>query len=241
MTRKSKNNPENGRFSLVLQCVFFFFGLTRKILLKKKPFEVKIVRIDSWGTLSFLSLSSFSSKISPGDKRAVSQKGGFGECTLVPVFVLGEHASIPSFWFSFRGNIGQNHPFGIPPLFEPPKIRKPPRKQDLTKPKKVRFENFPGTFCIVFTSKTGFQNQFRTPSRQVRKPHFLRFGLPEPLLKQDSTKPLKTFANKWNAHKEKDTKKSSQGRNAGNPPKQGQGVQDKDHSDTSPKNLWRGF
>ena len=37
--------------------------------------------------------------------RAVSYKGGFGERTLVPVFVLGEYANVPSFWFSFRGNI----------------------------------------------------------------------------------------------------------------------------------------
>ena len=27
-------------------------------------------------------------------------KGGFGECTLVPVFVQGEHANVASFWFS---------------------------------------------------------------------------------------------------------------------------------------------
>ena len=32
-------------------------------------------------------------------------KGGFGECILVPVFVPGEHANVPSFPFSFRGNI----------------------------------------------------------------------------------------------------------------------------------------
>ena len=32
-------------------------------------------------------------------------QGGFGECALVPVFVPGEHANVPSFWFSFRGNI----------------------------------------------------------------------------------------------------------------------------------------
>ena len=37
-------------------------------------------------------------------------------------------------------------------------------------------------FCIVVTSKRGFRNQFQTPSLEVRKPHFLRFGLPEPLL-----------------------------------------------------------
>ena len=32
-------------------------------------------------------------------------KGGSCECALFPVFVPGEHANIPSFWFSFRGNI----------------------------------------------------------------------------------------------------------------------------------------
>ena len=34
----------------------------------------------------------------------------FGECTLALVFVLGEHANVPSFRFSFRGTIRQNHP-----------------------------------------------------------------------------------------------------------------------------------
>ena len=37
--------------------------------------------------------------------RAVSQKGGLGECALVTVFVPGECANVPSFRFSFRGNI----------------------------------------------------------------------------------------------------------------------------------------
>ena len=36
--------------------------------------------------------------------------------------------------------------------------------------------------CLAFTSKRGFQNQFRTPSPKVREPHFLWFGLPVPLL-----------------------------------------------------------
>ena len=49
----------------------------------------------------------------------------FPKCTLISVFVLGEHANVPLFWFSFRGNIWmcprslflfqgnirQNHPF----------------------------------------------------------------------------------------------------------------------------------
>ena len=44
--------------------------------------------------------------LSLGHKKAVSYKGGLGECTLVPVFVPGEHANVPLFRFSFRGNIG---------------------------------------------------------------------------------------------------------------------------------------
>ena len=32
------------------------------------------------------------------EKRAVSKKGGFGECTLVPVFGGEEHVNVPSFW-----------------------------------------------------------------------------------------------------------------------------------------------
>ena len=68
---------------------------------------------------------------SPGDKRAVSFKGGFGECALVPVFrsggtcasvpsfrffVPGEHLNVPSFRSSFWGNVRQNHPFGNHPV-----------------------------------------------------------------------------------------------------------------------------
>ena len=60
-----------------------------------------------------------------------SQKGGFGECTLVPVvvgtcerplvpvFVPVEHLNVPLFRFSFQGNIRQNHPFGNHPLVKP--------------------------------------------------------------------------------------------------------------------------
>ena len=44
------------------------------------------------------------------DKRVVFQKGGFGECTPVQVFVSGEHANVPSFRFSFRVNI-RMYPF----------------------------------------------------------------------------------------------------------------------------------
>ena len=62
--------------------------------------------------------------------------GGFGECALVPVFVLGEHANVHSFQFSFRGNIRmyprsgfrsggtsaktsllETHPFGNPRIY----------------------------------------------------------------------------------------------------------------------------
>ena len=40
------------------------------------------------------------------------------ERTLIPVFVPGEHPNVPSFQFSFRGNIRQNHPFGKPPFWK---------------------------------------------------------------------------------------------------------------------------
>ena len=72
---------------------------------------------------------------SPGDKTAAPLKGGFGERALVPVFIPGEHANVPSFRFSFWGNIRmyprfgfrsggtsakttllENHPFGNPRL-----------------------------------------------------------------------------------------------------------------------------
>ena len=44
------------------------------------------------------------------------RSGGTCECTLVPVFVPGEHPNVPSFRFSFRGNIRQSHPFGNQPF-----------------------------------------------------------------------------------------------------------------------------
>ena len=63
----------------------------------------------------------------------------FGECALVPVFVPGEHANVPSvrffvpgehpnvpsFRFSFRGNIRTYPPFWKPPFWVPPKCPKP--------------------------------------------------------------------------------------------------------------------
>ena len=66
-------------------------------------------------------------------------RGGFGECTLVPVFVPGEHANVPSFRFSFLrnirmyprsgfvpGNICQNHPLPTkPPFCQPPNFSRP--------------------------------------------------------------------------------------------------------------------
>ena len=45
---------------------------------------------------------------------------GTCERTLVPVFVPGEHPNVPSFWFSFRGNIRQNHPSRSKTLDFPP-------------------------------------------------------------------------------------------------------------------------
>ena len=52
--------------------------------------------------------------------RTYPRSGGTCERTLVPVFVPGEHANVPSFRFSFRVNIRQNHPFGKPPFCQPP-------------------------------------------------------------------------------------------------------------------------
>ena len=53
------------------------------------------------------------------------RSGGTCERTLVPVFVpgehpnvTGEHPNVPSFRFSFWGNIRQNHPFGKPPFWK---------------------------------------------------------------------------------------------------------------------------
>ena len=48
--------------------------------------------------------------------RSGYRSGGTCECALVPVFVPGEHLNVPSFRFSFRGNICQNHPFGNHPF-----------------------------------------------------------------------------------------------------------------------------
>ena len=42
---------------------------------------------------------------SRGNKRAVSETGGFGECTLVPVFGAGQHPNVPSFRLLVPGNI----------------------------------------------------------------------------------------------------------------------------------------
>ena len=52
--------------------------------------------------------------------RSGFRSGGAYERTLVPVFVPGEHPNVPSFRFSFRVNIRQNHPFGKAPFCQPP-------------------------------------------------------------------------------------------------------------------------
>ena len=75
----------------------------------------------AWGTqASELKL------VSLVDKRAVKPgfvKGSFfGECTLVPDFVLGEHANVPSFRFSFQGNIRMYPRSGKTTLLRIPKI-----------------------------------------------------------------------------------------------------------------------
>ena len=51
--------------------------------------------------------------------RSGFRSGGTCAHTLVPVFVLGEQANVPSFRISFWGNIRQNHPFGKPPFCQP--------------------------------------------------------------------------------------------------------------------------
>ena len=51
--------------------------------------------------------------------RSGFRSGGTCERTLVPVFVPGEHLNVPSFRFSFRGYIRQNHPFRNHPFVNP--------------------------------------------------------------------------------------------------------------------------
>ena len=53
--------------------------------------------------------------------RSGFRSGGTCERTLFPVFVPGEHPNVPSFQFSFQGNVRQNHPYGKPPFSQPPK------------------------------------------------------------------------------------------------------------------------
>ena len=50
--------------------------------------------------------------------RMYLRSGGICERTLVLIFVPGEHLNVPSFRFSFRGNIRQNHPFWKSPFCE---------------------------------------------------------------------------------------------------------------------------
>ena len=66
---------------------------------------------------------------------------------------------------------------------------------------KFRNSLFKG-YCIVFTSKRGFRNQFRTPSPKVREPHFLRFGLPEPLDKKQRRTPQEAILKESHQSKE---------------------------------------
>ena len=81
---------------------------------------------------------SFRLEVSRGNKRAVSQKGGLGQCALVPVFGTGEYLHVPSFGtsgFWYRGKsectlvpvFGNGEhppkpPFWKPPLCEAPKL-----------------------------------------------------------------------------------------------------------------------
>ena len=57
-----------------------------------------------------------------GDKGRFHTRVVFGECALVPVFVLGEHANVPSFKFSFRGNIRMYPRPVFVPGEHPPKL-----------------------------------------------------------------------------------------------------------------------
>ena len=71
--------------------------------------------------------------VSRGNKRAVSKKGGFGECALVPALLPGNiqmyprsgfwywrnTLNVPSFRFLVPGNIRRNHPFGNHPFANP--------------------------------------------------------------------------------------------------------------------------
>ena len=72
---------------------------------------------------------------SGGNKRAVSQKGDFGECALVPVFGRGEHPNVPSSLFLVQVNI-RMYPcscFGTAEHPPKPLFWKPPVCEPLTK------------------------------------------------------------------------------------------------------------
>ena len=86
---------------------------------------------------------------SRGNKRAVSKKGGFGECALVPVFGAGEHPCAPSFRFLVPGNI-RMYPrpvFGTgahppKPAFWKPPFCEPPRKHKPDTPRFLKYSRF---------------------------------------------------------------------------------------------------
>ena len=60
---------------------------------------------------------------SKGSTGAVSQKGGFGECALVPVFGNGEHLNVPSFRVFGAGEHLPKPPFWNHPFANPRYVR----------------------------------------------------------------------------------------------------------------------
>ena len=86
-------------------CVFaYFIGLETKVFLDFKG-RRGITSVVRWN----LRLVIFGVASHWERKGRFRKRVGFGECTLVPVFVPGERANVPSFRFSFRGNI-QTYP-----------------------------------------------------------------------------------------------------------------------------------
>ena len=85
------------------------------------------------------------------------RSGGTCERTLVPVFIPGEHPNVPSFRFSFRGNVRQNHPFGNHPFANPRK------KGHLEKGSFQKYDHLLEN-CL-FRNVTFFSKCFRTSPR----------------------------------------------------------------------------
>ena len=82
------------------------------------------------------------------------RSGGTSECTLVPVFVPGEHLNVPSSRFSFKGNIRPNHPFGKPPFSKTPEFGG-----------NINWD-FP-LYAVSFTGPGNLQKALLKPTRQA--------------------------------------------------------------------------